>query len=66
MTGPVNLIETLTPDSSGVYTRRVLRRILLHAVHDDQLPDAEAERLWVQCGQTPESWLPSWGKLGIR
>lgn len=55
MTDPVNLIDTLEPDSSLSYVRRVVARILGHAIAEGLTWD-EAKILWIKTGYDPDRW----------
>lgn len=58
---PVNLLETLDPDSSKVYVRRVMARILGHALADG-VGWKELRELWETSGHSPEVW-PDYKKM---
>ena len=52
---PVNLMETLDPDSSGSYIRRVVARTLGHALAEG-LTWKDVRALWVQLGFDSSRW----------
>lgn len=52
---PVNLMETVDPDSSSVYIRRIVARTLGHAIADGMRLD-EAHALWIEAGYRSDMW----------
>lgn len=55
LTTPVNLLDTLDPDSSRVYVRKVLARSLGHAMSGG-MSRADAFAVWTEAGFTAEQW----------